>query len=201
VSFFKENPMKKKAVRKRLTKARLATVGDIIRVATLTQVYDSMYHNDLAELSNEAWVEVLEVLRADPSISDGEVFRIAERAIIHFKQWQRCSLTVPKTSPHRVLENVALSSLVAVSDDALEQVGHRPDFERLYEIREVMAGARKVMPEPNRIVMDLLMSGFTKTEIWKFLMEDGWAMAKEIAFRMQNLRTYFGKKFGLTRLD
>lgn len=183
----------------------LDEAGRIIKIAVFAQIYDRMFQNELDELANEAWVEVLPVLRKSSGHVPAQwVYLVAKRAIIHFKQWQRCSLTVPRTHPHDITKWRKPVELVALALDewneaeAERHLKHRDPFEDLVDFYQVFGKVRGMVSREYVRTMELILSGYSRIEVWQELRRQKVKAAKHYPYNLPDLRDIW-ESFGVTK--
>jgi len=184
----------KKAEKKR--EALLKKIQKVIDYVVGAQLYDVMMDTEWEDLENEAWIAVLEAVKDAKHLTMGLVHVTAKRAIVHYKMWRRCALTVPKESAHLAIEYAGgLKNLVGLpptffgeeaSDDEEDEVRKRirlngPDVgtfigavgrlgsEKDADIRLVMEKVRKELDDVENIVLDMLLMGELRADIWRRL--------------------------------
>ena len=178
---------------RKLSKRKQAEIEKVIKISVYSQAYDAMFHNEFEELANEAWVAVLSAVQRGYEPTPDLLYSIAERAIINYKIWHRCSLSVPKGTPQYAVRILGQSALSALPDEHLIFVKEPTKVDREVELKEVLGRMRADLDKLQQVVLDLFLEGYSKSDIWHLLEEAGFKDAKAVAYSVGPLQLAWNK--------
>jgi len=158
-------------------------IEKIVNRVVDSQLFDSMFDVEKEELANEAWIGILEAMSKGEELNEALCYFIAKVSILHFKYWRRFPVSIPKESAHRYVKICADSMKPAKEGDIDKvMVG---SSEREVDFNLLLEKFGSQLSEDDKIVLDLLLSGYSTTEVWKMLEEKGIKNAKRVAFNFK----------------
>lgn len=155
-------------------------ISVIISDVANSQAFDIYHDFEKEELVNEAWVAVLEAEKDGRVLNPALVRFIARVSMLHFKCWKILPVSVPKDSSHYY--NLREAKFPIGSDKIAELDVPTSNLENDVETRLMLERLRKSLTEVDLLVLECLLDGGSRSDVWKKLEEMGVSDAKRWAY-------------------